>query len=72
MILSHWKGQIACVFELSIEQERLSGVCRPQLFRGVFLRREGEAGASVPWAFRRSEMNFELAAAGEKEHEWGA
>ena len=33
MIPSCWKGQIACVSELSIEQECLSGVCRPPLLR---------------------------------------
>lgn len=32
MIHSYWKGQIACVSELLIEHERLSGVCFPQFY----------------------------------------
>ena len=67
MIPSRWKGQIACVSELSIEQEYLSAAAP-----GVSMGREGGQKPPFPRLFRRSEMNFELADAGEKEHEWGA
>lgn len=72
MIPSCWKGQIACVSELSIEQECLSGVCRPPLLRAFPWEGKGGRKPPFPRLFRRSEMNFELADAGEKEHEWGA
>ncbi|PNC48396.1 hypothetical protein CXU15_11720 [Akkermansia muciniphila] len=59
--------------ELLIEQECLSGVCFPGFYRA------GEKGMRrcprPPFRKRFSgapETNFGLAAAGEKEHEWGA
>lgn len=69
MIQSYWKGQIACVSELLIEHECLSGVCFPQ-FYGMLPKGDEGARATVPEAVPGApEMNFELAAAGEKEHE---
>lgn len=73
MVRQYWKGQNACVFELLIEQECLSGESFPWFFRaGAERAGKGGEGRAAPFRHLFSsapEMNFELAAAGEKEHE---
>lgn len=66
MVRQYWKGQNACVSELLIEQECLSGESFPcRSGTGG----EGRAALFRPLFSSAPEMNFELAAAGEKEHE---